>query len=74
MLYNFIHIISRSNDFFCEFYQDAVLVADIDTKCLHIEGEHDVDGDSHGIDLNKDMSEDIDTYALRDQMRHEMSI
>ena len=74
VLHKFIHIISRFDDFFREFYQDVVPVADIDVDCPHIEGQHDVDGDSHGIDLNEDMSEDIDMGALRDQMRHEMSI
>ena len=74
VLHNFIHIISRSDDLFREFYQDAVAVADIDVGYPHIEGKHDVDGDSHGIDLNEDISDDIDMHALRDQMTHEISI
>ena len=52
VLHKLIRIVSRSYDFFREFYQDAVLVVDIDADCQQIEGEHDVDGDSHGIDLN----------------------
>ena len=74
VLHNFIHIVSRSDDFFREFYQDAMPVTNIDTYCPHIEEEHDIDGDSHGIDLKEDMSEAIDMGALRDPVRHQMSI
>ena len=65
VLHNFIHIISRSDDFFRDFYKDAVVVQDIDPKCPHIEEADEVDDDTPEGGWDKNIRDNLGSFWMQ---------